>query len=155
VAAISQLGAQHRRTLSQINPLFWRLHAEADGRWELFLRYMMTLKDREVLVAETAGAIHGYVIPQPISPLLVPPGHDIARIGVIDDYFDLDFAAVEALQEGGTLAKALTASAEAFFAARDLTAALTVCPAEWSSKRRLLEQAGYRTAKLWLFKPAP
>ena len=139
--------------LSQLNPLFWRIHPEAGRRWEMFLRYMMTLQDREVLVAEASGSLHGYVVAQPVSPLLIPTGHDIAHVGVIDDYYDLDFADSRTLQDDGLTAAGLLSSAESVFTSRDFAAALVVCPAAWTSKAKLLEQKGYRTAKLWMFRP--
>lgn len=151
--AITRLGARHRQMLSQLNPLFWRIHPEADRRWEMFLRYMMTLQDREVLVAEATGSLHGYVVAQPASPLFIPTGHDLAHVGVIDDYYDLDFTESRTLQDGGLTAAGLLSSAESVFASRDFAAALVVCPAAWTSKAKLLEQNGYRTAKLWMFRP--
>jgi hypothetical protein len=151
--AIVRLGARHRQTLSQLNPLFWHIHPEAERRWEMFLRYMMTLQDREVLVAEAGGSLHGYVVAQPISPLLIPAGHDISRVGVIDDYYDLDFAEIPALGDDSAIAADLLSSAESVFASREFAAALVVCPAAWTSKVKLLEQADYRTAKLWMFRP--
>jgi hypothetical protein len=152
VGAISGLGARHRRTLAQLNPRFWPVHPQGDSRWEGFLKYMMTLKDREVLVAEGADGLHGYVVPQPISPVLIPAGHDIGQVGVIDDYYDLDYADVAKLAAGGRTAAQLLAAAETAFAERRVSAALAVCPAAWTSKGALLEREGYRTAKLWLFK---
>jgi hypothetical protein len=119
----------------------------------MFLRYMMTLQDREVLVAEAGGSLHGYVVAQPISPLLIPAGHDISRVGVIDDYYDLDFAEIPALGDDSAIAADLLSSAESVFASREFAAALVVCPAAWTSKVKLLEQADYRTAKLWMFRP--
>ena len=152
-AAIGRLGARHRQTLAQLAPLFWQIHPDADRRWELFVRYMMTLADREVLVAEAAGALQGYVVPQPISPLLIPAGHDIGRVGVIDDYYALDFAETDTFAGDGGAAANLLAAAESSFAARGVAAALVVCPAAWTSKLALLERAGWQSAKLWMFKP--
>jgi hypothetical protein len=44
------------------------------------------------------------------------------------------------------------AAAESAFARRGFTTALVVCPAAWTAKVSVLEQAGYKTAKLWLLK---
>jgi hypothetical protein len=93
------------------------------------------------------------VVAQPVSPLLIPAGHDISRVGVIDDYYDRDFAESRILEDDGRTAADLLSSAESVFASRDFAAALIVCPAAWTSKVKLLEQTGYRTAKLWMFRP--
>jgi GNAT superfamily N-acetyltransferase len=149
---ISRLGAQNRRTLSEINHRFWRFHPEADRRWAGFLRYLMTLKDREVVVAKEAGPLHGYVIPQPVSALHMPAAHDLTRVGMVDDYYDLDFADVPSLRNSGRTAADLLSAAESFFADRGYAAALAICPAAWTSKLTLLKRNGYAKAKLWMFK---
>lgn len=151
VAAISGLSAQHRRTLAALNSRFWQLHPEADARFEAWMRFSLTLADRDMLVAGERNAVSGYVIAQPIAPLLVPPAHDIAKIGVIDDFYSREFANTAALADEGSAAGLLHA-AESAFAQRGVEIALVVCPAAWTSKDALLERQGYRTAKLWLLK---
>jgi len=116
------------------------------------MRSSLTLKDRDVLVAVEAGEVRGYVIAQPISPLLVPTAHDVASIGAIDDFYDDDFANVSALSTGKSKGGNLLAAAESAFARRHVDSALVVCPAAWLSKVSLLERRGYRTAKLWMLR---
>jgi predicted N-acetyltransferase YhbS len=152
VPGIVKLSAEHRRTLVQVNSRFWHISQEADRRFDEWMRRSLTLKDRDMFVAVVAGAVHGYTIAQPISPLLVPAPHEISAIGVIDDFYDEDFAAVSAMSNGGSNGANLLAAAESAFARRGVDSTLVVCPAGWSSKVSLLEQRGYRTAKLWMLK---
>jgi predicted N-acetyltransferase YhbS len=152
VAGIVRLSAQHRRTLAEVNPRFWHIHPQADGRFDAWMRRSLTLQDRDMLVAAETADVHGYVIAQPCPSLLIPLAHEIAAIGVIDDFYDGDFANVSALSGGGSSGDKLLAAAESAFARRAVDTALVVCPAAWSSKVSLLERRGYRTAKLWMLK---
>jgi hypothetical protein len=157
VPAIVALSAQHRATLAALNPRFWHIHRDADRRFDAWMRRSLTLPDRDMLVAEAPAAaeaaqVHGYIIAQPCSPLLVPGAHDIAAIGVIDDFYDAGLADVAASSSSASRGAALLAAAEAAFARRAVDSALVVCPAAWSSKIALLEGGGYRTAKLWMLK---
>jgi len=152
VPAIVKLSAQHRKTLATVNSRFWHIHPEADGRFEAWMRRSLTLKDRDMRVAEVSDQVRGYVIAQPCSPLLIPSVHDVAAIGVIDDFYDEDFAAVSAVANDASSGADLLAAAESAFAQRGVDSALVVCPAAWPSKIALLERSGYRTAKLWMRK---
>jgi hypothetical protein len=152
VPGIVERSAEHRKTLAELNPRFWHLHPEADGRFAAWMQFSLTLKDRDMIVATTQDEVHGYIIAQPVSPLLVPAAHDVGAIGVIDDFYDQDFAKVSAVSNGGATAAALLSAAESAFARRALTGTLVVCPAAWTSKVFLLERAGYRIAKLWMLK---
>jgi predicted N-acetyltransferase YhbS len=152
VAGIVERSTEHRRTLAKINPRFWHIHPEADSRFEAWMRRSSTLKDRDMLVAVEADRVHGYVIAQPVSPLLVPAAHEVAGIGVIDDFYDEDFADISAVPSGGSSGDSLLAAAESAFAHRGVDSALVVCPAAWPSKVSLLERRGYRTAKLWMLR---
>jgi hypothetical protein len=151
VRQIVKLSAKHRRTLAQINPRFWLIHPEADSRFDTWMRRSLTLRDRDMLVAAKTGEVHGYIIAQPISPLLVPVAHEAAAIGIIDDFYDEDFGNISDLASGGS-GEELLAAAESAFARRAVDSALVVCPAAWSSKVALLERRGYRTAKLWMLR---
>jgi len=115
------------------------------------MRRSLTLRDRDMFVAAEPGEVHGYVIAQPISPLLVPVAHEAPAIGIIDDFYDEDFGSISDLASGGS-GEELLAAAESAFARRALDSALVVCPAAWSSKVALLERRGYRTAKLWMLR---
>jgi predicted N-acetyltransferase YhbS len=152
VPGIVKRSAEHRGILAKINPRFWHIHPEADGRFDAWMRRSLTLKDRDMLVAAEAGEVHGYVIAQPISPLLVPAGHEVAPIGVIDDFYDEDFANISAVSSSGLSGEKLLTAAESAFARRAVDSALVVCPAAWSSKVSLLERRGYRTVKLWMLR---
>jgi GNAT superfamily N-acetyltransferase len=150
---IVKLNAEHRATLAGLNPRFWPIRPDADSRFKTWMTHSLTLEDRDMLVAGRPGEMHGYAIAQPISRLLVPAAHDIAAVGVIDDFYDLDFAAVPTLANDGATAARLISAAESAFARRGFVTALVVCPAAWASKAELLKRQGYRTAKLWMFKP--
>jgi hypothetical protein len=152
VPGIVTLSAHHRKTLATMNPRFWYIHPQADSRFDAWMRRSLTLTDRDMRVAGAPGEVHGYVIAQPCSPLLVPIAHEAAAIGVIDDFYDEDFATVSALSNGGSNGADLLAAAESAFAQRGVDSALVVCPAAWPSKISLLERSGYRIAKLWMLK---
>jgi len=152
VSGIVRLSADHRKTLAELNHRFWPVHPEADSRFEVWMRYSLTLKDRDMVVAGVPGEVHGYIIAQPVSPLLVSAAHDIRAIGVIDDFYDQGFANISAVSNDGAMATNLLSAAESAFGRRGFATALAVCPAAWASKTLLLEREGYRTAKLWMLK---
>ena len=149
VPGIVKLSADHRKTLAELSPRFWHIRPDADSRFRAWMSYSA---DRDMLVASGPDEMHGYVIAQPISRLLIPAAHEIGAIGVIDDFYDQDFASVSALSNGGATAVKLLSAAESAFARRAFAAALVVCPAAWASKQELLKEQGYRTAKLWMLK---
>jgi hypothetical protein len=151
VPGIVKRSAEHRRALTRINPDFWHIHPDADSRFDAWMRRSLTFKDRDMLVAAEAGEVHGYIIAQPIAPLLVPAAHEIATIGVVDDFYDEDFADPSILSSGST-GDNLLAAAESAFARRTIDSAFVVCPAAWASKVSLLERRGYQPAKLWMLK---
>jgi hypothetical protein len=105
-----------------------------------------------MLIASAAGEVRGYIIAQPIAPLLVPAPHEITAIGVVDDFYDEDFADISIMSTGASSGANLLAAAESAFAQRAIGSAVVVCRAGWSSKISLLEQRGYRTAKLWMLR---
>jgi len=152
VPGIVAASAAHRQTLAQLNSRFWNIHPDADARFDRWMRHSLTLTDRDMFVSGAPDALHGYIIAQPIAPLLIPSAHDINAIGVIDDFYDSDFADAGQLANVGSAAMDLLAAAESAFARRDVDTALVVCPAAWDSKISILEQNGYQTAKLWMFK---
>ena len=152
VPAIVKLSAKHRRTLAEVNPRFWHIHPEADGRFDAWMRRSLTLGDRDMLVAEQAGEVRGYIIAQPCSPLLIPLTDEVAGLGVVDDFYDECFAEVSAVSDGGPSGEELLVAAESAFARRGVDSAIVVCPSAWSSKVALLQRSGYRTAKLWMLK---
>ena len=112
----------------------------------------LTLTDRDMFVDEAQGQVAGYLIAQPISPLLVPVAHDIRKIGVIDDFYHADFAEINAEANEGSCAANLLQAAESAFTARQVEATFVVCPAGWPSKISILAQQGYQPAKVWLLK---
>ncbi len=152
VAGIVRLSADHRRTLAQLNPRFWPSHPGADERFKAWMDRSLTLTDRDMMITDEAGDLHGYVIAQPVSRLQVPAAHDIGAIGVIDDFYDQAFADVPALSNNGVTAARLISAAESAFARRSIAVVLVVCPAAWTSKAALLELQGHRSAKLWSLK---
>jgi len=82
----------------------------------------------------------------------MPITAEVAGVGVIDDFYDEDFAAISVVENGGSGGAALLTAAESAFAQRSIDSTLVVCPAAWVSKMSLLEQSGYRTAKTWMLK---
>jgi hypothetical protein len=152
VPEIVELSAAHRRTLEKLNPRFWHIHPEADGRFDKWMHRSLTLADRDMLVAAPASKVRGYAIAQPCSPFHLPSAHEIAKLGFVDDFYDEDFADVSTVSNRGAVAAALLAAAEGTFARRGVDSALVVCPAAWSSKITLLERERYRTAKLWMLR---
>jgi hypothetical protein len=152
VPGIVLRSAEHRRMLATISPDFWHIHPEADRRFDSWMRRSLSLKDRDMLVTGAVGEVRGYVIAQPSSSLLLPAGQEVAAIGVIDDFYDEDLATAASLSNAGSNGARLLAAAESAFARRGVDSALVVCPAAWPSKIALLEQCGYRTAKLWMLK---
>ena len=152
VPGIVAASAQHRDTLAEISYRFWQTHPEADGRFAAWMQRSLTLTDRDMFVDEAQGQVAGYLIAQPISPLLVPVAHDIRKIGVIDDFYHADFAEINAVANEGVGAAYLLQAAESAFAARQVDATFVVCPAGWPSKISVLAQQGYQPAKVWLLK---
>ena len=152
IAGIVRLSAEHRRALAALNPRFWPTHPDADNRFARWMRFSLTLRDRDMLVAGPPGAMNGYIIAQPMSPLHIPAGHELSESGLVDDFYDQDFAKVARLSNDADNARALLAAAESAFKRRGVETALIVCPAAWMSKAALLERSGYRTAKLWMLK---
>jgi len=102
VPGIVKLSAEHRKTLAAVNPRFWHIHPEADSRFDAWMRRSLTFGDRDMLVAGAPGEVRGYVVAQPCSPLLVPIAHDVAGIGVVDDFYDADFAPMGVNEEAKT-----------------------------------------------------
>jgi hypothetical protein len=152
VPEIVELSAAHRSTLEKLNPRFWHIHPEADGRFDSWMRRSLTLRDRDMLVATPASKVCGYAIAQPCPPFHLPSAHAIAKLGFVDDFYDKDFADVSTVSNGGASAAALLAAVASTFARRGVDGALVVCPTAWSSKITLLEREGYQTAKLWMLK---
>lgn len=154
VAGIVKLSAVHRRTLAGLSPRFWPAHPDADARFQRWMAFSLTLGDRDMFVADRKGETAGYVIAQPITALHVPAGHALRGSGVIDDFYAGDFADVARSDDCGDIGRALLAAAESAFRRRGVETALAVCPTSWTSKLALLEQEGYRAAKLWMLKRA-
>ncbi|OWU85886.1 hypothetical protein ATO6_03075 [Oceanicola sp. 22II-s10i] len=151
VPGIVAHSAANRRTLWQIEP-FWEPHTDADARFGAWMTRSLTLRDRDMLVMGPPDDLAGYAIAQPASRTHFPSAHDISGTGVIDDFYHLDFADQDALKNGGAGAVRLLNGAEAAFAARGMGAAFVVCPAGWTAKIEMLEDAGYSTAMVWSIK---
>jgi hypothetical protein len=151
IAEIVRRSADNRKILGDLE-IFWTIHAEADDRFRSWMKRSMTLIDRDMLVVGSPDSLDGYVIAQPASRLHFPPAHDITTTGVIDDYFHRGFSDPAKTQDNREAAASLLRAAEAAFVARGVTAALVVCPAAWSSKIRVIENAGYETAMVWMIK---
>lgn len=151
IESIVNRSAENRSILQKLNA-FWTLHPEADARFGGWMKKSLTLADRSMLVSGPQDALDGYVIAQPASWLHFPPAHDISAIGVIDDFFHVEYADPAKIQEGGVAAHALLEAAEASFSRRGIMNVFVVCPAAWASKIGLLDNAGYKTAMIWMIK---
>jgi hypothetical protein len=150
--AIVKRSTEHRRRLAKINPPFWHIHREADGRFDAWMRRSLTLRDRDTLIVIEGGEARGYLVAQLIAPLLVPAAHETKNIGVIDDFYDEDFADISSLSKDATSGANLLTAAESAFARRAIQSALVVCPAGWLLKIYLLEKKGYQTSKVWMLR---
>ncbi|MEH6644972.1 hypothetical protein [Sulfitobacter sp.] len=87
VPAIVVSSAVNRRILQDLHHHFWKPHRDADDRFGSWMLCSLTLTDRDLFVSDEEGSIHGYAIYQSATPLHFPTPHDIAGIGVIDDFF--------------------------------------------------------------------
>jgi hypothetical protein len=148
---IVERSAENRKALAAIDE-FWTPHSDADTRFGSWMKRSLTLGDRDMLLAGPADALDGYVIAQPASRLHFPSAHDIAGIGVIDDYFHADYADPSVLRNGGKGAAMLLHAAEAALAVRGFASVLVVCPSAWTSKISVLEGEGYETAMVWMIR---
>ncbi|MEM8730726.1 MAG: hypothetical protein AAGF79_12485 [Pseudomonadota bacterium] len=148
IAGIVSASARNRAILEALNP-FWDRHPEADARFESWMCKSLTLSDRDMMVPRVGGQRTGYAIAQPAGPLHVPPAHESAHIGFLDDFYHDAFADPEALSADSSDARDLLTAAESAFVARGYKTTLVVCPDAWSSKRTLLETAGYAPALIW------
>lgn len=151
IANIVVSSAENRRILFDLNG-FWKPHPEADARFGTWMIKSLSLSDRDMFVSEAKGALTGYAISHPATPLHFPSPHDIRAVGVIDDYHHADMSDPVMLQDDGKGASRLLWAAEAALEARGDNAALVVCPAAWISKIAVLEAAGYTNAITWYIK---
>ena len=142
--------AENRAILHELD-VFWTPHPDADTRFGNWMKKSLTLTDRDMIVSGPPEALEGYVVAHPASKLHFPPAHDISATGVIDDFFHRQYADPQTManEDGAT---ALLQAAEGAFAERGTSTALVVCPAAWTTKVTLLENAGYRTEMVWLIK---
>ncbi len=151
VPGIVARSAEHRDRLSAIDR-FWDAHAEADLRFDAWMRRSLTLTDRDMFVSEDARKVQGYAIAQPGSRLHFPVAHEIEGIGVLDDFYHTSFQDIQSMASDATAARDLLRAAETAFVRRGKDAAFVVCPEGWRSKAALLRQEGYKTAMVWLIK---
>ena len=152
IPGIISRSAEHRNNLFEANPKFWNIHANADEIFEKWMRISLTLTDRTMLVAKDADRVDGYIIAQPVTPVQMPMAHDPHGLGVIDDFYHIDFENRSDIRNGGVEAADLFTAAEGAFARNKVRATLVVCPDNWCSKKQFLESQGYTTAKTWLLK---
>ena len=151
IGDIVSASAQHRRILNDLNT-FWKPSNDADAHFATWMRKSLTLDDRDMFVSVSDGTFRGYAIAQPATHLHFPLCHDIRAVGAIDDYFHADHADPAVLAHGASGGVDLLFAAEAALEARSCNAAYVVCPAAWTSKRKLLESAGYSNAMTWFKK---
>ena len=151
VAGIVMRSAEHRQILRDLD-VFWEPHTEADTRFGNWMTRSLTLTDRDMFVVGDEDAIDGYAISQPATPLHFPPAHEISATGVIDDFYHSALRDPATLGDNGAEALALFEAAVTALGGRGNASCLVVCPAAWTSKIALLENAGYSTALVWFIK---
>lgn len=134
-----RLNAAAQEGKRRANPRFWTPHPEAPARFGAWMRRSLGLPDRDVLVHEGPGGVDGFAIPQPTG---LPPAHDGAGIGTLDDLAADDWATFGPLLQ----------AADHALAARGCATVQAICPADWPERRAVLEGMGFRTANLWLLK---
>ena len=152
LSAIVASSATNRRILNDLHKLFWKPHKDADDRFGAWMQRSLTLPDRDMFVSRVGGEIQGYAISHPATPLHFPAAHDISGVGVIDDFYHDALENPLELASDDIRAAALFGAAEAARKARGDHSVLVVCPAAWTSKITLLEQAGYKNAITWFIK---
>ncbi|CAM3748603.1 GNAT family N-acetyltransferase [Deinococcus frigens] len=137
LSSLVRLNRQAQEEKRRANARFWTPHPDAPARFEGWMRHSLTLADRELLVSPANGGARGFAVAQPAG---LPPAHDAAGLGLLDDLAADDWA---------TFADLLNA-AQIAFARQGRTTVQAVCPADWPERREALEAAGFRTANLWL-----
>ena len=151
VPEIVTSSAKHRAKLAEISA-FWIPHSEADSRFWDWMEYSLTLADRDMMVVDHPNGQLGYIIAQAIADFLIPMGHSRENLGVLDDFYDDDFAKITGELTETPNAEALLSAAENALAKRGYQTTFVVCPAGWPSKRSMLERHGYSIAKTWHIK---
>lgn len=134
-----RLNAAAQESKRRASPRFWTPHPEAPARFEAWMRRSLSLPDRDVLVHQGPDGVDGFVIAQPSG---LPPAHDGAGVGTLDDLAADDWASLGPLLQ----------AADHAFAGRGYSAVQAICPADWPERRAVLEGTGFRTANLWLLK---
>lgn len=137
--ALVRLNAQAQEEKRRAHARFWMPHPDAPARFEGWMHHSLTLADRELLVNPASGEVRGFVVAQPAG---LPPAHDAAGLGLLDDLAADDWA---------TFATLLSA-AQAALARMGKPTVQAICPADWPERHGALEAAGFRTANLWLIK---
>lgn len=142
--ALVRLNRDGQESKRQANPRFWTPHPDAPARFGGWMRHALTLPDRDLLVndANDAGeGANGFVIAQPTG---LPPAHDPAPVGTLDDLHADDWATFSTLLE----------AAHQAFDKRGQQTVQAICPAAWAERAAALRAAGFRTVNLWLLKDA-
>ena len=154
IPALVAFNREGRERLHEANPAFWTSHPDAETRFGFWMKMSLTMRDRTIFVSEHDGRPTGFVIAQPASPIQVPIALDETKIGVIDDFHCSSFgASLKTAQDAGP-AHGLLNAAEADVLTRGKSAAMAICPAAWTAKVRLLEEAGYKIHHTWFVRPA-
>lgn len=139
--ALVRLNRDAQEGKRQASPRFWTPHPDAPARFEGWMRHSLTLPDRELLVNDAGEGVGGFVIAQPTS---LPPAHDPARVGTLDDLH---------ADDGGIFSTLLSAADHACVSQGRKTVQ-AICPAAWTERAEALEAAGFRTANLWMLRDA-
>ena len=65
---LGRLSSRRRERLENYEPTFWGTHEAVDQNHRQWLGFLLLDSNHEILVAEDAGAITGFVIARPGSP---------------------------------------------------------------------------------------
>lgn len=139
--ALMRLNAHAQEQKRQANPRFWTPHPQAAERFAGWMRHVLTLTDRDLLVCGQEGQVRGFVVVQPTG---LPPAHDASRIATLDDLAADDWDTFRVLLDAAHHA----ATARGFMTLQVIT------PANWRERNTVLQDAGFRTANVWLMREA-
>jgi hypothetical protein len=140
------LNAEAQARKAEAAPRFWTPHPDASARFGAWMRRSLNLPDRDLLIDEGG---QGFLVAQPAG---LPPGHDAAAVGLIDDFYSRELGGALGGDAPVPVAIRLLRAAERTLTQRGRTGVIAICPAAWTIRRDVLLAQGYHTANLWLLK---
>jgi hypothetical protein len=154
IPSLVSFNRETRARLVEANPAFWQSHPDAEQRFAFWMKASLMMGDRSIFIFPDGLSPTGFLIAQPASPIQIPFTCDDTQIGIVDDFHCPSFGA--SLTNSGNPESGITLlfTAETEFVRRGKQAALAICPTAWTSKAKLLKDAGYRTNHTWFTKRA-